>query len=154
MVETAAGLVVMARLVGFSVGLAGLTSWALRRYDALRRDVELPPLTDPDYARAVTETARDLGTSALAETFKEEVTAYAIAVSLARRSGSAVRQGAAKFRQSGKGKQKALPSPPPLLESDAHLEPLPDPASVDAGDDAPESESEPDPTAPAKEPAE
>jgi MFS family permease len=65
----AAGLVILARLIGFSVGLAALTAWGLRRYDALRADAKLPPITDPDYAQAVAEATVDVSTSALAETF-------------------------------------------------------------------------------------
>ena len=56
--------------------------------------------------------------SALAETFKEEVTAYATAVSL-------VRRGAAKLRKGDdKTLQKSLPAPTPLLEAEPPLEPL------------------------------
>ena len=65
----AAGLVIVARLIGFSVGLAALTTWGLRRYDAMRADVELPPITDPGYAKAVADATIEISTSALAETF-------------------------------------------------------------------------------------
>lgn len=65
----ASGLVVVARLIGFSVGLAALTAWGLRRYDQLRTTVELPSITDPGYADAVVAATRDVSTTALAETF-------------------------------------------------------------------------------------
>ena len=76
--------------------------------------------------------------STLAETFKEEVSAYTMAMSLARRSGAAVRQGAAKLRQGGaKARQKSLPPPTPLLEADAPLEPLSQTAPVAAEEEDP-----------------
>lgn len=65
----ASGLVIVARLIGFSVGLAALTAWGLRRYDQLRAAVELPSVTAPDYAQAVADATREVSTSALAETF-------------------------------------------------------------------------------------
>jgi MFS family permease len=80
---TGAGLVVMARLVGFSVGLAGLTAWGLRRYDELRAQVELPPLNDPGYADAVKDAVLEVSTTALAETFVGGAVALAVAVGLA-----------------------------------------------------------------------
>ena len=66
---TAAGLVVLSRLIGFSVGLAALTTWSLRRYADLRTGVELPPVTDPGYVDAVATATADVSTAALAETF-------------------------------------------------------------------------------------
>ena len=65
----AAGLVILARLIGFSVGLAGLTTWSLRRYDQLRSEATLPSLSDPDYATLARRITVDISTSALAETF-------------------------------------------------------------------------------------
>ena len=65
----ASGLVIVARLIGFSVGLAALTAWGLRAYDRLRGGVTLPEVTDPGYAEAVTEATIGVSTSALAETF-------------------------------------------------------------------------------------
>lgn len=93
--------------------------------------------------------------STLAETFKEEVNAYALAMSLARRSGAAVRQGAAKLRQGGtKAQQKSLPPPTPLLEAEPSLEPLPDPANIEADDPEPDDAVEQDQATAEKEPAE
>lgn len=79
----AAGLVIVARLIGFSVGLAALTTWGLRRYDAMRGDVELPPITDPGYAEAVAEATVEISTSALAETFLGAAVVLAGAVAIA-----------------------------------------------------------------------
>ena len=66
---TAASLVMVLRLIGLSVGLSGLTAWGLHRFNQLRTQIELPPLTDPDYARAATEASAELTTASLAETF-------------------------------------------------------------------------------------
>ncbi len=80
----ASGLVVVARLIGFSIGLAALTAWGLRRYDRLRRDVDLPDITDPDYADAVADATREVSTTALAETFVGGAIALLLALALAR----------------------------------------------------------------------
>ncbi len=74
----ASGLVIVARLVGFSVGLAALTTWGLRRYDQFRAAVELPPITDPDYATEVASATQEVSTAALAETFVGAALALAI----------------------------------------------------------------------------
>jgi EmrB/QacA subfamily drug resistance transporter len=66
---TAASLVMVLRLIGLSVGLSGLTAWGLHRFNQLRGQIELPPLTDPNYAQAATEASAKLTTSALTETF-------------------------------------------------------------------------------------
>lgn len=61
--------VVISRLIGLAVGLAGLTAWALHRYDALRASIDLPPLTDPGYADAAEAAQRTLSAAVLSETF-------------------------------------------------------------------------------------
>lgn len=66
---SAASLVIVFRLIGFSVGLAGLTAWGLHRYNELRRALTLPALGSPGYEAALTEAAVDITTTALAETF-------------------------------------------------------------------------------------
>ena len=66
---TAAGLVIVARLIGLSVGLSGLTAWALHRYNELRSTIVLPPIDDPGYADAATTAQANLTATALAETF-------------------------------------------------------------------------------------
>jgi MFS family permease len=65
----AGGLVILARLLGLTVGLSGLTAWFLHRFDALRGGVDLPPLGDPTYADALEAAQAELTTSALTETF-------------------------------------------------------------------------------------
>jgi EmrB/QacA subfamily drug resistance transporter len=65
---TAAGLVVMLRLVGFSVGLSGLTAYGLWRFNQLRGTLELPPIGDPAFQEALERGQAELTTSALAET--------------------------------------------------------------------------------------
>ncbi|MEZ5230420.1 MAG: hypothetical protein R2710_28265 [Acidimicrobiales bacterium] len=66
---TAAGLVVVFRMIGFSLGLSALTTYGLRRFTELRSEVELPPLTDPSYTEAATAAVRRITTDALSETF-------------------------------------------------------------------------------------
>jgi MFS family permease len=66
---TAAGLVIMARLIGFSVGLAALTAWDLRRFNQLRDALVLPAIGEPGYETALADAAIDITTTALAETF-------------------------------------------------------------------------------------
>ncbi len=79
---TAAGLIIVARLIGFSVGLAALTAWGLHRYDELRAEVELPPITDEGYADALAEATVDVSTAALAETFVGAALAVAAAIAV------------------------------------------------------------------------
>lgn len=76
---TAAALVLVARLVGFSVGLAALTAWGLRRYDQLRAVQELPPLGAPGFEEALATAAVDTSTRALGETFLGAALALAVA---------------------------------------------------------------------------
>ena len=66
---TAAGVVIVTRLIGLSVGLSGLTAWGLHRFNQLRGDISLPGLDDPGYVDAFAAAQADLTTSALAETF-------------------------------------------------------------------------------------
>lgn len=79
----AAGLVIMARLIGFSVGLATVTVWGLRRYDELRGAVELPALGSPGYGDALSVATKDVTTTALAETFLGAALALAVALPMA-----------------------------------------------------------------------
>jgi EmrB/QacA subfamily drug resistance transporter len=65
---TAAGLVVMLRLVGFSVGLSALTAYGLWRFNQLRGTLELPPIGDPGFQEALERGQAELTTSALSET--------------------------------------------------------------------------------------
>jgi len=66
---SAAALVMVTRLLGFSVGLSALTAWGLSRFNSLRRDLDLPPLTDPDFGTALKAAQQDLTSKAIAETF-------------------------------------------------------------------------------------
>ncbi|MDJ0924009.1 MAG: MFS transporter [Acidimicrobiia bacterium] len=66
---TAASLVMVLRLMGLSVGLSGLTAWGLHRFNQLRKEIDLPALTDPDYAQLAAEASAELTTASLAETF-------------------------------------------------------------------------------------
>jgi hypothetical protein len=49
--------------------LSGLTAWGLHRFNQLRTEIDLPPITDPEYGRVATEASADLTTAAMAETF-------------------------------------------------------------------------------------
>ncbi len=89
---TAAGLVIVVRLIGLSVGLSGLTAWALFRFNQLRGTLDLPPLGSDGYQAALRQAQTDLTTSALAETFLAAavVAAAGIAVALAMRHSRTV----------------------------------------------------------------
>ncbi len=65
----AAGLVVVFRLIGFSVGLASLTAWGLRRFNELRDKLELPSLGEPGFEDALADASVQVTTTALSETF-------------------------------------------------------------------------------------
>jgi MFS family permease len=65
----AASVVMVVRLLGFSVGLSALTAWGLARFEALRSTIDLPPLTDPGFEDAVIEAQEALTAQAIAETF-------------------------------------------------------------------------------------
>ena len=65
----ASSLVIVLRLMGMSVGLAGLTAWGLGRFNELRRSVDLPPITDPGFQAAVVEALTETTVVVLTETF-------------------------------------------------------------------------------------
>jgi len=65
----AASMVMIVRLVGLSVGLAALTAWGLSRFNTLRSQLDLPPITDPGFQEAITEAAARLTAEAISETF-------------------------------------------------------------------------------------
>jgi MFS family permease len=75
-------LVLISRLVGLALGLAGLTAWALNRFDTLRRTVDLPPLTDPGYSDAVDAAQRTISATVLAETFVVAAGIAGVAIAL------------------------------------------------------------------------
>jgi prefoldin subunit 5 len=65
----AASIVMVVRLMGFSVGLSALTAWGLARFNALRSTIDLPGITDPGFDAAVTRAQESLTAQAIAETF-------------------------------------------------------------------------------------
>ncbi len=65
----AASIVMVVRLMGFSVGLSALTAWGLARFNELRSTIDLPSITDPGFQAAVTEAQERLTAQAIAETF-------------------------------------------------------------------------------------
>jgi MFS family permease len=65
----AAALVMVTRLLGFSIGLSALTAWGLARFNGLRGDIDLPALTDPGFETALRDASEELTTKAIAETF-------------------------------------------------------------------------------------
>jgi EmrB/QacA subfamily drug resistance transporter len=65
----AASIVMVVRLLGFSVGLSALTAWGLARFNALRSGIDLPPLTDPGFDEALQAASETLTAKAIAETF-------------------------------------------------------------------------------------
>lgn len=65
----AAAIVMVVRLIGLSVGLAGLTAWGLARFNKLRGELDLPPITDPDFQRAITDASARLTAESISETF-------------------------------------------------------------------------------------
>ncbi|RZV45687.1 MAG: MFS transporter [Acidimicrobiales bacterium] len=65
----AASMVMVIRLIGLSVGLAALTAWGLSRFNTLRAQLDLPPITDPGFQEAITEAAATLTAEAISETF-------------------------------------------------------------------------------------
>ncbi len=65
----AAAIVMVVRLIGLSVGLAALTAWGLARFNTLRGQLDLPPITDPDFQAAITEASAELTAEAISETF-------------------------------------------------------------------------------------
>lgn len=83
----AAALVMVTRLLGFSVGLSALTAWGLSRFNSLRHDLDLPPITDPGFEAALRHAQEALTSKAIAETFLATavVTAIGICVALAMR---------------------------------------------------------------------
>jgi MFS transporter, DHA2 family, triacylglyceride efflux pump len=88
----AAGLVMVTRLLGFSVGLSALTAWGLARFNSLRGDVDLPPLTDPHFESALREASEELTAKAIAETFlaTAAVTVIGVGAAMAMRRQSPV----------------------------------------------------------------
>ncbi|MEM1333068.1 MAG: MFS transporter [Actinomycetota bacterium] len=90
----AAGVVMVVRMIGLSVGLSALTAWGLARFNARRGDIELPPITDPSFTDAVAQATEDLTSQSIADTFVMSAIALAvglvISLVLVRRPSSAL----------------------------------------------------------------
>ena len=88
---TAAGLVIVFRLMGLAVGLSGLTAWTLFRFDRLRRDLDLPAIGDPGYQEALEAAQAEITAQSLTETFlfAAAVVVVALAVATALRTRTA-----------------------------------------------------------------
>jgi len=80
---SAASAVMVVRLIGLSVGLAALTAWALGRFNALRGDLKLPPITDPGFEDALFAAQRQLTSTAIKETFAATAVTVAVGVVMA-----------------------------------------------------------------------
>ena len=65
----ASSLVIVLRLIGMSVGLSALTSWGLFRFNTLRKLIELPDLTDPNYTATLIQKLTETTIGVLTETF-------------------------------------------------------------------------------------
>lgn len=80
---SAAGLVMLFRLMGLSVGLSSLTAWGLHRFNELRQGLTLPPLTDPGFKAAVEQAQASITTSAIGEMFAATTVVMAVALAVA-----------------------------------------------------------------------
>ncbi|MGI9649161.1 MAG: MFS transporter [Acidimicrobiia bacterium] len=92
---TAAGLVIVFRLMGLAVGLSALTGWTLLRFDRLRSGLDLPAIGEPGYQEALEAAQADITAQALTETFLLAVlvvlVALVVAVAFRRRPSAPVR---------------------------------------------------------------
>ncbi len=78
----AAGIVMVVRLLGFSVGLSALTAWGLERFNALRATIELPPIGSPDFQDELLAAQERLTAQAIAETFTAAAVVVAIGLAI------------------------------------------------------------------------
>ena len=79
----AAATLMVVRLMGLSVGLSLLTAWGLARFNALRGDIDLPPIDDPGFEAAVIDAQGSLTAQAIAETFLAAAAVTAVGLALA-----------------------------------------------------------------------
>ncbi len=109
----AAATLMVVRLMGLSVGLSLLTAWGLARFNQLRDDIDLPPITDPGFDEAVVEAQGTLTAQAIAETFLAAavVTAVGLALSLAMRQRPAPPDPSDSFDPPGADPQTGDPMP-------------------------------------------
>lgn len=78
----AAGIVMVVRLLGFSVGLSALTAWGLGRFNALRSTIELPPIGSPTFQDELLAAQERLTAQAIAETFTAAAVVVAIGLAI------------------------------------------------------------------------
>ncbi|MFT6763007.1 MAG: EmrB/QacA subfamily drug resistance transporter [Candidatus Aldehydirespiratoraceae bacterium] len=78
----AAGVVMVVRMVGLSVGLSALTAWGLARFNTLRSEIELPPLTDRRFTEALNTATADLTAQSIADTFLASAAALGVGLFL------------------------------------------------------------------------
>lgn len=78
----AAAVVMVVRMIGLSVGLSALTAWGLARFNALRGDLELPPLTDPGFPDALAAATQELTAQSIADTFLASAAALGVGLAL------------------------------------------------------------------------
>ena len=88
----AAGIVMVVRLLGFSVGLSALTAWGLRRFNALRSTIELPPIGSPTFQDELLAAQERLTAQAIAETFTAAAVVVAIGLALTSRHATTTRR--------------------------------------------------------------
>ena len=89
----AAGIVMVVRLLGLSVGLSALTAWGLNRFNELRGGLQLPPIGSPGFEDALLTAQADLTAQAIAETFTAAafvVGAAVVATFVMRRTAPAI----------------------------------------------------------------
>ena len=78
----AAAVVMVVRMIGLSVGLSALTAWGLARFNALRSDIDLPPITDPGFQAALNEATERLTAQSIADTFLASALALGVGLAL------------------------------------------------------------------------
>ena len=78
----AAAVVMVVRMIGLSVGLSALTAWGLARFNALRADIDLPPITDPGFQSALSEATARLTAQSIADTFLASAVALGLGLVL------------------------------------------------------------------------
>ena len=79
---SAAAVVMVVRMIGLSVGLSALTAWGLARFDALRGELDLPPLTDPGFSAALSAETERLTSQSIADTFLASAVVLGIGLAL------------------------------------------------------------------------
>lgn len=78
----AAAVVMVVRMIGLSVGLSALTAWGLARFNTLRGELDLPPLTDPEFPAALAEATENLTAQSISDTFLASAAALGVGLVL------------------------------------------------------------------------